>query len=151
MTRKPSKQPSTEPAQTPPAVPRRTPSQAQQARIETVAAKSAARADGPPMKLKVVDGVLQIIFTHADTDLAHILMMADLGTCDPSFMAGVQSQIAGIGAHGRRIDEGASNFLLSVVCVAQPRDEWEARLAVQLGAIQLATMMMARGRGSHEK
>jgi hypothetical protein len=113
-------------------------------RIKAVAAKQTARADGPPMKLEVVDGALQIIFTHADTDLAHILMMADLGTCDPSFMAGVQIQIAGIGAHGRTIDEGASNFLLSVVRGVQPRDELEAMLAVQMGAIHQATMMMAR-------
>jgi hypothetical protein len=57
---------------------------AQLDRIKAVAAKQTARADGPPMKLEVVDGALQIIFTHADTDLAHILMMADLGTCDPA-------------------------------------------------------------------
>jgi hypothetical protein len=121
-----------------------TPNAGEMDRIKAVAAKQAARADGPPMKLKVVDGVLQIIFNHADTDLAHILMMADLGTCDPSFMAGVQIQIAGIGAHGRNIDEGASNFLLSVVRGVQPRDELESMLAVQMGAIHQATMMMAR-------
>jgi hypothetical protein len=145
MTRKATRtQPNTTPAQTPPAAPPQTYSPAQQARIETVAAKSKARADGPPMKLKFADGVLQITFTHADTDLAQILMMADLGTCDPSFMAGVQSQIAAIGTHGRIIDEGASNFLLSVVRGVQPRDELEAMLAVQMGAIHQATMMMAR-------
>jgi hypothetical protein len=113
-------------------------------RIKAVAAKQAARADGPPMKLKMVDGVLQIAFTHADTDLAHILMMADLGTCDPSFWEGIQGQVATIGAQGRKIDEGASNFLLSVVRGVQPRDELEAMLAVQMGAIHQATMMMAR-------
>ncbi|WP_300548078.1 hypothetical protein [Roseovarius sp.] len=114
------------------------------ARIKTVAKKQAARADGPPMQLKMVDGVLQITFTHADPDLAHILMMADLGTCDTDFMAGVQGQIATIGTHGRKIDEGASNFLMSVVRGVQPRDELEAMLAVQMGAIHQATMMMAR-------
>jgi hypothetical protein len=117
---------------------------AQQDRIKAVAEKQTARADGPPMKLKVVDGVLQISFTHAEPDLAHILMMADLGTCDPDFMTGVQGQVASIGAHGRKIDEGASNFLLSVVRGVQPRDELEAMLAVQRGAIHQATMMMAR-------
>jgi hypothetical protein len=96
------------------------------------------------MKLKMVDGVLQINFTHADTDLAHILMMADLGTCDPSFWEGIQGQVATIGAQGKSIDEGASNFLLSVVRGVQPRDELEAMLAVQMGAIHQATMMMAR-------
>ena len=144
MTRKSSKPTNAKPTQTPPAAPRRTRSEAEQTRIEAVAAKSVARADGPPMKLKMVDGVLQINFTHADTDLAHILMMADLGTCDPSFWEGIQSHVATIGAQGRKIDEGASNFLLSVVRGVQPRDELEAMLAVQMGAIHQATMMMAR-------
>ena len=63
---------------------------AQQDRIKAVAAKQAARADGPPMKLKIKDGGLQITFVHDDPALAHILMMADLGTCDPAFMSGVQ-------------------------------------------------------------
>jgi hypothetical protein len=117
---------------------------AQQDRIKAVAEKQAARADGPPMKLKIVDGVLKISFTHAEPDLAHILMMADLGTCDPDFMDGLQGQVASIGAQGKAIDEGSSNFLLSVVRGVQPRDELEAMLAVQMGAIHQATMMMAR-------
>jgi hypothetical protein len=117
---------------------------AQKARIKAVAQKRAARADGPSMNLKMVDGKLQISFTHAEPDMAHILMMADLGTCDPDFMAGVQGQIASIGAHGRSIDESASNFLMSVVRGVQPRDELEAMLAVQMGAIHQATMMLAR-------
>ncbi|WP_282064867.1 hypothetical protein [Aliiroseovarius marinus] len=117
---------------------------AELARIKGVAEKKAARADGPPMKLEIVNDVLQVTFTHADPDLAHVLLMADLGTCDPDFMAGVQGQVASIGAHGRKIDSGASNFLLSVVRGVQPRDELESMLAVQMGAIHQATMMMAR-------
>ncbi|WP_099828007.1 hypothetical protein [Oceaniglobus indicus] len=117
---------------------------AQQDRIKAVAEKQAARAAGPPMTLRLKDDVLQITFTHADPDLANILMMADLATCDPSFMAGVQGQVAAIGSHGRKVDEGASNFLLSVVRGVQPRDELETMLAVQMGAIHQATMMMAR-------
>ncbi len=117
---------------------------AQQDRIKAVANKQLSRADGPPMSLKIVDGVLRVTFTHADPVWAHILMMADLGTCDPNFMVGVQRQVASIGAHGQKIDEGASNFLLSVVRGVQPRDELEAMLAVQMGAIHQATMMMAR-------
>jgi hypothetical protein len=117
---------------------------AQQDRIKAVAEKQSARADGPPMKLKIVDGVLKVSFTHAEPDLAHILMMADLGTCDPYFMDGLQGQVASIGAQGQAIDEGSSNFLLSVVRGVQPRDELEAMLAVQMGAIHQATMMMAR-------
>ncbi|WP_145953490.1 hypothetical protein [Oceaniglobus indicus] len=67
---------------------------AQQDRIKAVAEKQAARADGPPMTLILKDDVLQITFTQAEPDLANILMMAGLATCDPSFMAGVQGQVA---------------------------------------------------------
>lgn len=144
MNQKHNKQSSAKTTQSPPAAPRRTRSQAEQARVEAVAAKSVARADGPPMKLKIVDGVLQITFTHADTDLGQILMMADLGTCDPNFWAGIQNQVAAIGSQGQTINEVNSNFLLSVVRGVQPRDELESMLAVQMGAIHQATMMMAR-------
>ena len=96
------------------------------------------------MKLKMKDGVLNVRFTHEDYDLATILMMADIGTCDTDFLAGVQGQVARIGSHGNSIDEGASNFLLSVARGVKPRDELEAMLAVQMGAIHQATMMMAR-------
>ena len=117
---------------------------AQQDRIVALADKRAARADGPPMKLTMKDGTLHVTFTHADTELAHILMMTDLGTCDTNFMAGIQGQVASIGAPGRKVDEVASNFLLSVVRGVQPRDELETMLAVQMGAIHSATMMFAR-------
>ena len=117
---------------------------AQQDRIKVLADKRAARADGPPMKLVMKEGTLQITFSHADPDLAHILLMADLSTCDVHFLEGMQSQIAFIGAPGRKIDEGASNFLLSVVRGVQPRDELETMLAVQMGAIHQATMTFAR-------
>lgn len=109
-----------------------------------MADKQAARADGPPMKLAMKDSVLQVNFTHAEPELAHILMMADLGTCDANFLAGIQCQVATIGSHGRKLNETASNFILSVVRGIQPRDELEAMLAVQMGAIHQATMMMAQ-------
>lgn len=117
---------------------------AQQDRMKAVAKRRATRADGPPMKLKNKDGVLQVTFVHADPDLAHVLLMAELGTCDPAFMSGMQGQMASIGTPGSKIDEGASNFLLSVVRGVQPRDELEAMLAVQMGAIHQATMTLAR-------
>lgn len=48
------------------------------------------------------------------------------------------------GATSRKVDETASNFLLSVVRSVKPRDELEAMMAVQMGAIHSATMMLAR-------
>ncbi len=127
-------------SETKPAVP----NARENARAVAVADKLAARADAPSMKLKLEDGVLQVKFVHADPDLAQILMMADLGTCDPHFMTGLQHQVAAIGVHGRTIDEEASNFILSVVRGVHPRDELETMLATQMGAIHQATMMMVR-------
>ncbi len=117
---------------------------AQKDRIVALADRRATRADGPPMKLTMKEGTLHVTFHHTDPDLATILMMADIGTCDGHFLEGMQGQIATIGSHGRKIDEVASNFLLSVVRGVQPRDELETMLAVQMGAIHQATMTFAR-------
>ena len=116
----------------------------QKAKVAKVASKSRARADGPEMGVQIKDGAVVITYAHAEPDLAAILLMGDLATCDPHFFAGVTGQIATIGAQGRKIDQGASNFLLSVVRAVQPRDELESLLAIQMGAIHTATMMMAR-------
>ena len=115
----------------------------ERARIEAVADKSVERADAPTMKLKLTGKNLLVTFTHADPDLARLLLMADLATCDPHFLAGIHNQVAGIGARDQRFDEVNSNFLLSVARAVQPRDELESMLAVQMGAIHYATMMMA--------
>lgn len=119
-------------------------SEPQKAKVAKVAATSRARADGPEMGVQVEDGTVVITYRHDEPDLAAILLMADMATCDPHFFAGITGQIATIGARGRKIDQGASNFLLSVVRAVQPRDELESLLAVQMGAIHSATMMMAR-------
>jgi hypothetical protein len=76
--------------------------------------------------------------------LAGILLMADLGTCDPHFRAAVTAQVACIGSQKRQIDKCNSNFRFSVVRAVQPKIELEALLAVQMGAIHSATMMMAK-------
>ena len=56
----------------------------------------------------------------------------------------LRAQASKLRAHGAKVDEANSNFLLSVVRAVQPRDELETMLAVQMGAIHAATMMMAR-------
>ncbi|PVH27931.1 hypothetical protein [Pararhodobacter oceanensis] len=117
---------------------------AERERIKEVADKAAARANGPSMRVRETDTGISSTFTHNDDTTARLLLMADLGTCDPDFMAGILSQVAIIGAHGAKLNDTNSNFLLSVVRGVQPRDELEAMLAVQMGAIHQATMMMAR-------
>ena len=117
---------------------------AQDAKIGALVTKAIERADGPPMTLAMQDGVLSISYKELTPDKSCMLMMTDLATADQAFFSGVTGQIASIGSHGQRIDEANSNFLLSVVRAVQPKDELETLLAVQMGAIHAATMMMAR-------
>lgn len=117
---------------------------AQNAKIAALVTKAIERADGPPMRLAMKDGVLTISYREGSADQSRMLMMTDLATSDQAFFSGVTGQIAKLGSHGQRIDEANSNFLLSVVRAVQPKDELETLLAVRMGAVHAATMMMAR-------
>jgi hypothetical protein len=117
---------------------------AQRERVEAVMQRSRSHGRDNDMRLRMKDGALNITYTQSDPDTGALLLMADLGTMDPAFFMGITGQIGRIGTHGAKIDEGNSNFLLSVVRAIQPRDEAETMLAVQMGAIHAATMMLAR-------
>jgi len=116
----------------------------QRDRIEAVIARGQTRGRAPDMKVQMEGNALTVNFTHEHPEAAALLLMADLGTIDPAFYFGITSQVAQIGTRGAKIDDANSNFLLSVVRAVQPRDELETMLAVQMGAIHAATMMMAR-------
>lgn len=116
----------------------------QRARVKALLASTRSSAPGPNMKLSFKGKVLEIGYDHESSQLAAALTMADLGTIDPAFLTTVVKQIATIGSYGNRVDQDNSNFLLSVVRAVQPRDGLETLLAMQMGAIHSATMMMAR-------
>lgn len=116
----------------------------QRDKISALSLRAKSRLSGPPMKLDIRNDVLHITYAHVNTDAASLVLMAELATCNPAFLSGLTGQVARIGAHGAKIDGVASNFLLSVVRAVDPRDELETMLAVQMGAIHQATMMMAR-------
>ena len=59
-------------------------------------------------------------------------------------MNGLLSQLANAGSHGRQIDEGALNFMLSVVKGIEPKDQLETMLAAQMAAIHMSTMTFSR-------
>lgn len=117
---------------------------AQRDRVLELASRTKSRGRGTDMKLSKENGTLTVNFGHAYPEAAALMIMAEMGTMDTAFFLGVTGQIARIGAQGTKNDEGNSNFLLSVVRAVQPRDELEAMLAVQMGAIHAATMMMAQ-------
>ena len=116
----------------------------QRARVAALILQFRTRAHGPTMKLTMKGDVLNVSFEHENELAAAALTMADLGTMDPAFQSGLLTQIADIGSHRQKVDQGNSNFLLSVVRAVQPRDGMETLLAVQMGAIHAATMMLAR-------
>jgi hypothetical protein len=98
----------------------------------------------PSLKLDMKDGTLTIGFEADSSEVATLLQMADIGTADRDFYAGLLSQISCLGSHKRAIDSASSNFVLAVVRSVGPRDGLEALLAAQMGAIHAATMMLAR-------
>lgn len=117
---------------------------AQRAKVEETAKRAKKRASAPPMQLAMDDGALSISYPGKSEVAMGLLLMAELGTCDPCFHAGIMRQVATLGAQGAKLDENNSNFVVSVVRAVEPRDELETMLAVQMGAVHAATMMMAR-------
>lgn len=61
------------------------------------------------------DRVLRLTYEHADPDFAQVLLMADMGATDWAFFNGLSGQVARLGFPGSKIDEGTSNFALSVI------------------------------------
>ena len=117
---------------------------AQRKRVVRIAEAMRRREAAPPMDLKLKDGVLNIGFDCQNLEVATLLQMADMGTLDADFRGGLLGQIACLGTHGRRVDSDNSNFVMAVIRSVKPRDELEALLAAQMGAVHAATMMMAR-------
>lgn len=116
----------------------------QRKRVAEIAQEVASRQAAPSMKLKLKGDELEVSLDSDELMTATLLQMADIGTRDRAFQAGLVGQIACLGAHGRKVDSDNSNFVLSVVRSIEPRDELEALLASQMGAVHAATMMMAR-------
>jgi len=102
-------------------------------------ANTVARATKAP-KLVLVwgdDNVLQVE-THGDVE--RLCPSAP----NRAVISELLGQIAVLGSHGKRIDQGASNFALGFVDSMKPRDTAETLLFTQMAAIHQATLMMAR-------
>lgn len=121
-----------------------TPAKAPADRIDRTLKAIRDHETAPSMQLSMKDGALNIAYECDDLQAAMLLQMADMGTADRDVYAGLTGQIACLGAHGLSVDSTASNFVLGVVRCVKPRDELEALLATQMGAIHAASMMMAR-------
>jgi hypothetical protein len=116
----------------------------QRKRVADVAQAMLVKGPAPTVDLDLKDNNLTIRVAGYDADIATLLQMADMGTSDSDFHAGLLGQVSILGSKGRKVDGQNSSFVLAVVRSVKPRDELEAMLATQMGAIHSATMMMAR-------
>ena len=120
--------------------------EAETAAVTTLREKRQSHVRPPDMTLDFNEESQTLNVGHKDKQpvAATALAMHELGTVDNRFYEGVLEQVAALGKHGSPVSETASNFVLSVVGGVQPQDEVEAMLAIQMGAVHQATMMMAR-------
>ena len=110
------------------------------ARDKTVLANVAAALGAP--RIKVIDGEKgpTVKADHPHELVGYGLLMEALGTVSVDFLNGLLSQLT----NAAQSNEGALNFMLSVVTGIKPKDQLEAMLAAQMAAIHTATMTFAR-------
>jgi hypothetical protein len=113
--------------------------------MESHFARQAQTPAAPPLKVSEDDsGATEIAPDHPDPCMAQALLMEALATTDACFVVGLIGQLADAGTQGRKVDERALNFMLSVVKGVKPKDQMEAMLAAQMAAVHMATMTFAR-------
>ena len=115
------------------------PTPQEQAAIENYRARQAAIAPS----LKFDKERARFSPDHPQEAVGLILLMEALGTADLDFLNGLLRQLTNVSSPGEQIDEGALNFMVSVVKGIQPRDQVEAMLAAQMAAVHRATMTFA--------
>ncbi len=122
------------------------PTPTERAAVEAFFGKMAAKPPAPRLKRsKSKDGTSRLATDHRDETMGVALLMASLGVTDPSLYRGLINQLARLeSCRGGELDADCLNVALGVARAAQPQDELEALLAVQMAAVHLGTMRMAQ-------
>lgn len=120
--------------------------EAELAVINAVRADKRGTVRAPFLELEFDEETRNLNISHGDLDgmSGAALAMHELGTSDPRFYEGIMTQVAALGDGFMEFSQPGSNFILSVATNIQPKDQIEAMLAVQMGAIHQATMTTAR-------
>jgi len=111
------------------------------AETEAIGAYLAARETCTP-RMKVAAG--RAGPDHPSLAVAQVVLMKAVGTNNSDFYSGLIAQLINVGSPGKEADEAGTNFMLAIVKGVEPRDQIEAMLAAQMGAVHLATMTFAR-------
>jgi hypothetical protein len=101
-----------------------------------------ARRKATP-RVQVDENAHKLVLDHPEPYYGCSLLMKALGTLDPDFYQGFVSQLAKAATQGQSPDEVSLNFLIAIVKGVEPRDQLEAMLAAQMGAIHMLTMDFA--------
>jgi hypothetical protein len=121
------------------------PTPREQEAIKAFVASREARKLSSRLKVKkAASGAFTIGIDHKDPFTGQILLMQALGVTDFDFLAGIIGQVSNAGSKGREPSEEGANFMLSVMCGIEPKDQVEAMLAAQMAAVHMATMTFAR-------
>ena len=100
-------------------------------------------------KQKEIDGSPKMLVREESRGLVRVDMEGDLrefcrATGSDAVAMGLLSQLAALGAPGKRCDAEASNFALGLIDALRPRDAAEVLLVAQMAALHQATMLLAR-------
>jgi hypothetical protein len=115
------------------------PTPEEHAALEAVRAR---RKETP--RVKVDENAHKLVLDHPEPYYGCSLLMKALGTLDPDFYQGFVPQLAKAATQGQSLDEVSLNFMIAVIKGIEPRDQLEAMLAAQMGAIHMLTMDFAR-------
>ncbi|MGM0583466.1 MAG: hypothetical protein ACQEUZ_02285 [Pseudomonadota bacterium] len=103
------------------------------------------REKSPNMVLKAKgDRTVSLSVTHEDETTGKVMLLDTLGSRELAFLEPFLTQLINAVSKGGEADEAAANFLLAVVKDAEPRDQMEAMLAAQMGAVHMAMMQASR-------
>ncbi|MGM0584949.1 MAG: hypothetical protein ACQEUZ_09900 [Pseudomonadota bacterium] len=103
------------------------------------------REKSPNMELKAEGGgkaTLEV--THENQTAGRAVLLDALGSREMAFLEPFLAQLVNAVSKGSEADAAAGNFLLAVVKDAEPRDQMEAMLAAQMGAVHMAMMQASR-------
>jgi hypothetical protein len=109
-----------------------------------VAARKARKLSSRLTIKKSASDGFDVVVDHKDQFTGHILLMQALGTADLDFVGGLMRQVSNAAWKGHEPRQEDANFMLSVMCGIEPKDQVEAMLAAQMAAVHMATMTFAR-------
>jgi hypothetical protein len=97
----------------------------------------------PRVKVSSDENAHKLVLDHPEPYYGCFLLMKALGSLDPDFYQGFVPQLAKAATLGQSVDEVSLNFMIAVIKGIEPRDQLEAMLAAQMGAIHMLTMDFA--------